>query len=500
MYNRASFPRNGKWARHLLRLANISNIQVDPQLKEIAKETSYDPTLIPSTLKWSSKEYNALQYVMDWNGRCVLLDTKDPGFARHVSVIAAKQLGSKRIMIIAKSHNMLLEWSILIRNICQNDGVTISEARGKGRTRCWGKDSCETQWILAEYNEFQDVAFVSDEKPDHLIFDVDVHRSVDYSFLETFEALCDEFNKVTIIAKSPDFWNNPSDQNASSAINQLTMYVVDNLKLNLYHGKIPSLSSTSPSAISYYRPRGVRVDSPAFFEASGVCFNLVMDKISKHFKNVFSNNMLEPEHLHNSARRKSIIERYREVETNECTQLGKSIKDIVSDALEGDKSSCEALERMKTTEWAKLKSHTFYNLVRESTRTEEKTIVVAANATIRKYMGTQLSAQIISSTDSNSTIDEQLGNFAYPHPNCKKFTISGPYKRTKVIVVDDITMLDERIFEVVDRVIFAEFPYDKETISCYIELSKMFRFRTLFGTMRGTFEEDLAEQLLAAHY
>lgn len=499
MYERTSFPRTSKWARHLLRLSNVSNIEPPDEIRQLAKEYSFDPAMFPAHLRWGRREYDAFQYVMDWNGRCVILDQQGASYARHISVLSALELGSKRVMILGANYELLMNYGLILKKLRPYDRITISPSK-RGETKrnlAQGKDDAEINWILATFDEAADPAFIGEENPDHIILDVDL-RTVNYNLIEYLGGLAQEFMRLTTVAQSVDFWNALSnDFNAHSVILNLENLMSEFLGLNAFYSKIPVNMGTSQKIMQYFRTRGVRVDAATFFEASGVCFDLVADRISKYFKNVFSNNMLNGESGDHSQRRSAIINRYTKAEDEICARMKMSVHSLIDMALAGDSSSRAALDAMKTTEWAKLKSHVFYNLVRESSKNNEKTLIVTRHPEIRKYMSLQLSASVL---DAPSGRDHQLARFTYPHPNTKLF---GEFKNIKILntlVVDDIADLDERTLEVIDRVIFTEFPYDRADISDFIDLAKAFRFKLLFATMRGTFEEKLSEELLDPFY
>lgn len=203
----------------------------------------------------------------------------------------------------------------------------------------------------------------------------------------------------------------------------------------------------------------------------------------------------------NSNRRSDSIKRYEAVEAEVSARTGKSVSELIDLALDGDIIARSHLDMLKTGDWAKLKANMFYNNLRTMAASEDKVIIVAKHQGLRKFMS--FSTSIVDVDPADSNISQKLSNFIYPANNCMEFDdLPFGFKNriSNVILVGDLVSLDPRALEVAEHVIFAEFEYDAELLADYIELSKAFQFAITFGTMRGTFEEELAEKLLEPFY
>lgn len=503
MYDRIELPRTGRWARHLLRLAATSNVEVDPQLQEIAKETSYDPLCAPKGFSWSKREFNALQYVLDWNGRCILAYEKSaPGYAKHVALIAAKQLGSKRVMITTQRDVGFQEYIGIIPQLFPDHALAYSDAKSGDLIYAHGDETYEHQWFVHQARGLSTNSKTIDTtKPDHHIADLDSVTQIEYTFVELFKALCGEFSRTTVLVGCQEFWNTTMEQHVVASKAHITHILDDYLGLSSFHARVPHVSHTSKTPLQYYRARGVRMDSIAFYEASGACFSLVADKPTKFFRNVISSGLIGNT-SDRSSRRAEMFQRYQQNEAQQCERLGKTLEQVVDSALDGNKESREALNAMQSEKWAKLKASALYSVIRDTVTTEEKTLIVAANPVIVRNLSAQTGATVYDSAGASSLQQTMMSNFVYPHPNASQFNRPAndkTFNRIKTLLIENILDVDERVLEATDRLVIAEFPYDREIMQAYVDLAQVFRFRMFFATMRGTFEDYLSEQLVAPY-
>ncbi len=500
MFERTSYPLNGKWARHLLRLSNASKIPVDASLREVAKQSSYDASMVPTHLKFSRKEYDAIQYLLDWNCRAVLLDHKGISYSRHVSMLAAHIIGSKAISIYCRGPRQVNEWSDLIRDLFPGEPIFTRINKDPRRNiTTHDNEVASRRWIISEYKEMQDTALVSDYNIDHMIVEKD-EKELPYDTTDVLAGLCSELIRTTFIVHSADFWVNQTEYKSQASIGVVQMVLSEYLKTNKFMSKVPVMFGTSQNVAMYFRKRGRKYNPVALFEASGACFDLVMEKSSMYLKNNFSNTMLVNEGS-NSNRRNDGIQRYANIESNVCSKAGSTVEGLVDRALSGDLVAQVHLEELKTMDWAKLKANMFYNNLRVMNSAEEKVVIVAKHEALRKFLS--FSTNIIPIEANDPDVNQKLSNFVYPSTISKDFEnlpVGFKNRISNTIIVRDLVALDVRALELTEQVIFAEFEYDAQTLADYVELSKAFGFKITFGTMRGTFEERLAEKLLDPYY
>ncbi|MNR88430.1 hypothetical protein D3C72_193680 [compost metagenome] len=500
MFERSSYPLTGRWARHLLRLANTSKIPVDASLREVAKQRSYDVAMVPAHLKFSRKEYDAIQYLLDWNCRAVLLDHKGISYSRHISLFAAQTIGAKSIAVFCRGSRQVAEWVELIKLMAPGEPIfTKVNKDPRGNITPHSEETAGRKWVIGEFREFQDVSMVSDHKIDHMIVEKD-EKELPYDSIDSLSGLCLEIQRTTFIVQSSDFWVDQSDYKSQSSIGTLSVILSEYLRTNKHMARVPTLFGTSQNVAMYFRKRGRRYNLVSLFEASGACFDLVVEPTSIHFRNNFSNTMLVNEGA-NSNRRNDSIKRYETVEAQVTGQAGQTTSEIIDLALSGDAVAVSRLELLKTGDWAKLKANMFYNNLRVMSNSEDKVIIVAKHPGLRKFLS--FSTSIIDVTPGFPDTNQKLSNYVYPAKSCQSFDdLPFGFKNriSNTIMVNDLADVDIRALEVTEQVIFAEFGYDTQLVSDYIELSKAFGFKITFGTMRGTFEEELAEKLLESFY
>ena len=500
MYERTSYPATPKWARHMLRLSNASKIPVDASVRDLARQTDYDMPSLPASIRLGRKECDAIQYLLDYNGRAVLVDNKGISYAQYVSAIAATILDSKTIWIVCNGHSEIAGWRSTIKSVAPNDPILarVGPEEFSNATANPIKEG-ERKWLITSYKALLDSSIISEYKVDHLIFDKD-DRDLPYDSTDALSGACLEIKRTTMVFQATDFWVNPNDYKSQSVMGLLSTLLSDYMRLSSTMSKIPLMFGTSQNVAMYFRKRARRYEPLRVFEASGVCFDLVTDKTSTFFTNVFSNNMLVTTGAH-SKRRSEVINNYMLQEDKLCTRLGKDADGVVEAALAGDATARAGLDTLKTQEWAKQKASLFYNSIREVNTTNEKMIVVAKNPHIRKYIATSLNIVDIDEGD-DATIAMKSANFVYPHAGYKEFEVPKTYacRISNLVMTEDVSALDPLVLENANYVVFTEFDYDASMISDYIALSQVFDFKIIFGTMRGTFEEALADKLLNFYY
>lgn len=499
MYERTSFPANGKWARHAIRLANVSAIPVDASLQALASSRSYDTADVPTAFKFSRKEYDTLQYVLDWNCRCVVLDTKAISLSKHVAIMGAVLTGSKRIAIFAREYERVGYWIKIIQEAFPDDVIITQKNRETHRKPISTNADIETAervWIIDRFNAISDVNLITEYKVDHVIFQKD-NADIPYTTTEPFQGICKEITKTTIVAETMDFWHDLADYRSQGSLGLLTSLIADYLQTNTVMARVPQMFGTIPKVAMYFRSRGRKYQAIGLLEACGACFDLVIDKNTADFKNLVSNSMLTDDGEH-SNRRAEIIKRYDALQHRVERDMGKPISGIVDEALNGNKKARNCIDQLKTQEWAKLKAQMFYSTIRSSKIENEKFLIICKNESIRKYLMLSLNAIDL---DNNPTQQEQhkkFANFVYPgdYKDFSELPMGFNPRISNYVIASDLSALPQSVIERADQVYLTEFPYDAGMITDLIELAHVFKFKLVFGTMRGTFEEKLSEKLL----
>jgi hypothetical protein len=427
------------------------------------------------------------------------LDTEAVSFSRHIVAEAAVQLGSKRIMIHTMSKPFVGNWISMIQANYPNDTIVHVD---KIQTNTYGDPETDNRvWFIVQTDTVRNAGFIQQNKPDHLIVDRD-KRYASYDVADIWKGIASELPRATFIYSVEDFWTNPDTPNNEIMFDSALNIVGDILGGSTYIGAIP-VGLEANDYETYFRMRGVKFSKNAFLEAIGACFDIVESETSANFDIEYSNEMLVSSLGDRSRRRTELITRYNAMETSLLLAHGTTQAEVVDQALLGDQPAINLLEQLKSQEWAKLKAHMFHNKIRNQNRLHSKTIIIARNEHIRRFMAMTLQTVDIDHNESLEDLNKKLSNFVYPHPTARQF----PYlpntfvnKMSNTLMAKDFLNIDPRVLAVTERVIFTEYEYNRDVIADYIELARVLQFKLMFGTMRGTFEESLAEQLLSPYY
>jgi len=494
MYNRVTLPKDPKWARHILRWSKLVNMGPTNQLEELAKIRSFTESDLPSTLKLSQAEQNALQYMLDWNGRCLMLSPQELSLTRHVVLMGIKLLGSKRVLITSKRDQRLEDWHSIIKQLFPDAAIHFE---GKPDLKQGNPEQADLFFYLIRNNSIARSKCVQQNKFDHYVSDDD-DFSVNYDFSEHHDGLASEFMRTTLVGSVPQFWINPSDTRSDIILGNIFMRLQQTLKVSPNISKYLH-SYANMEITSYLKVRGGKYNLVSLMESIGVCTSTTIGEESQHYLMLSSSDMLVTEIGDHSKRRSEVVLRYKRKEEAVIEALGSSMAEVVTLAMQGSSEHIDALEQLKTTEWAKIKTQMFHKHLMASRGTNPKTIILANNTALRRSLIISSLAIEFDRTKPEREQQEVLSNFAFPSPSYREFElIPDTFKNRScpTIIMRDITELDVRILTAVDRMIIAEYGYSRADIDDLITLSKIYGFRLIFGTMRGTFEDELSDNLL----
>ena len=500
MYNRTSFPKSGKWARHLQRLAKVSRLSLPEELTEIAR-TDVSVRVHPQ-LKFSKREINAAQYGMDWGGRFVLLEESASVYARSVAFTVADNLDSKRVIVYVSDAMDTSAWLRTIKLLAAGDRIETFDRSFKSTVVV--DTESERQWLVVDAKNIHNVDLLTQFRADHIIFEMSGAGVTSLSS-DIIRGLASEVTRFSIILMNNADWNTPTSSSTRQRVGSVIKLLADVLLLNRTMTSVPVQFDTVQSTAMYYRRRGIKYNDLNILEVTGTCFDLVRNPESVHFQMAVGNALArETADTENSSRRNEVVRRYITHQNELCGRLQGSISDIVDSALRGDADAISGLESLKTKDVLRNKANLFYNHIQESNKKGYKTVVVAKSPTLRQQISSQCSGvQLQSDPVFGPQRDALQANFVFPSVDWRSYTNVPAHFTPRInnlLVVDDLLTLDEVALKHVDQVIFAEFLYDRELTMDLLDLAKAFSFKVMFGTMRGTFEEELAEKLLADLY
>lgn len=495
MYNRVSLPKDPKWARHLKRWSKLVNMGPTTPLDELAQTRSFTDIDLPNSPKLTQADQDALQYMLDWNGRCLMLCPAELSLTRHIVLIGAKLLGSKCILVSAKHDHKLEDWYNIIRQLYPDAAIYYE---GKTARKHNDPDQADQYFHLVKNNDITRSQCMKQHKFDHYLSDND-DFSVYYDFSEQNDGLASEITRSTIVGNVPQFWVNPTDHRSDIVIGNIFMRLQQTLKVSPNISKYLQ-SYANVELTTYLKVRGGKYNLVSLMEAIGVCTSTTISPESQNYLLLTSSDMLVTEIGDHSKRRTEVVTRYKSKEEAVIEALGGSMAEVVKLATQGSSTHIDALEQLKTSEWAKIKAQVFHRFLMVSKYSgTQKTILLARTPALRRSM---LISSMATEIDPSKTPREQqeiMSNFAYPSPSHIRFELvpsDFKHRAFSTLMLRDASELDERILTAVDRLVVCEYGYSRADIDDLIMLSKIYGFRLIFGTMRGTFEDELSDNLL----
>jgi hypothetical protein len=464
MINFAEYPKTSKWARHLTRLSKITKLTIPDELVQLAQEYSWNTaSLKGGSLRFSKREYDAIQYVLDWNGRCALLVNREVDLVKHVLVHSIKLLNSNNIVVFANGNASSYSWRKVISEVFPQDNIAFF-IKSK-LTYFSDYNPSRPTWTLIEGNS-NFYSILDNHTFDHMIIDNTYNPLYETDSLLNGLAL--EISKTTVILKISDFWKNNKD----TSIGAISECLVEKLKLHKDLNFIPT-QMQSQVMHSYFHNRKTRFDALNFFEAVGAYSGMLKEhRLARYTTIQDSSFSIIP--YDTSNRLVSAISTYRTTEHKILSESNHTVKSLVTSALMGNKESLENLNKLKTSAWLKYKANSLYEMLLTLKKSKRISLLIYESPEIKK---------IIMSTITNiHSIEESVPASLKPNSLC---------------LTNDISIITHEMFNNISNLVFLENLTDKQTMSDISKLSDIYGFNIIFSVMNGTFDVELTEQLIS---
>lgn len=503
MYDTKTVPATPAWARRLRRASEINGMQLSPQVLSLAEQSTVQQDQLrdfPQALDVQSM--SALQYVVDWNYRSILLDT-DYVRCRRVALAAMMLRGCDKITILSRPNHYSV-WARAIREVWPEDSICVY-----GNPRYHKDDSgypegvsfadrsdASSRWQITSYGAFIYNDSLGRGFPDQLIVDeLDGDDSYNYRWSNAIAAMYTEVPQILTLFNLRSYQPNDSVdllgylQTPGSPLNSYLVTLINECLIpnnssvvGLYS---PSASPTGKDAWDTYTGR---TDFIHMLPLLGVCVDLI-NHGSSNTLSFYDLDFANPK-LPSTGGRKQIA-----AEDSIKLSTGLTMEQLVRTALDDAPLARERLSELKTPSWCSAKSHAVSGVVKQLNSRNNRLLVLAEHPTVFRNLMIQTRCDTLSDTPLLNTT---RARFVHPHEEWRSYGIDEIPPPVNVLVLRNLDLVDVPVLNVTTHLVLAEWPHDPQVMQGIRELCELMGIRLVHVSLLNTFEQTLQDVLFRA--
>jgi hypothetical protein len=507
MLNFTKVPASSGLARRLIAFSRLNGMTFDAKLAELAVEnliSHSDFDAFPH--KFNQYEYAAIQHVLDWNGRSMLLDSGVDRL-RTIALASVWIRPAGQTLILSRPRDYA-DWVDAIREIWPNATVSVF-----GNQRHVARDKPLPDGY--DFSEIPDISadFLITSYGGMIWNDIHVLDSLKYTIVEELsdtkqinhkweEALLGAFKELQAPLLLQDITMLPKDKGAnvvtslSTSSSQAIHQIGETLGRFVFGGShLPGFvtNERGNKSLTYYLSmRGYTGHSTLdLLNCFGVSSDLLRDGEIKTDVVTFydqtvadakSKKLTVDSGIGRLINRESLVE----------DELGLRIEQIATDAVYGDMVSQRALRDLMNNAWASLKGQHVKKIVDDLFSYLSRTIVVSDNPELIRVLRLQFgkSAEHLGSVDNPDFVKARFAERnMFIGPN-------GRAKPLRILIASTADLLDPTILDAANYLILADTPLSVEDYLDMKDLSDEFGIRLVLSVQRGTFEEKVHSNLI----
>lgn len=506
MFETKTFNASGGMARRLLAFAQLNQMNFDNKLIELAERdllTKEELNSLPMIL--TGPEITALQHVMDWKGRAMLLDEGQAG-CRKVAMASAFLNGGRTLILAQPAY--YAQWATMAREVWPNAIISVfgnPRYAPKGTAYPAGvhfseHPNFEADVFITSYGGLIWNDFLSKTTVDQtLIEEMDHLNSVNYKWTDAVQSLFHELPRPLLLQNVFNLPNDSGRDNMSSLQSggsRALDYIGQMISKFLWAGihTITPFTQGSPRDVQDYLDRKgySGVDMLKALNLFGVNSSLLDNVDGTKPPLVFfedSIRTLQGDHH----RKESGLRRFVERERDMVAATGQTMTQLVSSALNDDLPSQALIEQLKPTQWANLKAQHIKTIHGNMTNKTTKSLFLVDNVDLERALRLQFGNQIDSTRP-----DANLAQFRMAYP----YLIAG-YQEPKqlytrcynmMVTIDDL--INYPAFLSMSNFLFlADTPVSKEFYELVKQAADQEGTQIVLSVIRKTFEEEIYEKI-----
>lgn len=506
MFETKTLKANGGTARRLLAFAQLNQMDFDSKLVELAERdllTKQELDSLPMVL--TGPEITALQHVMDWQGRAMLLDEGHAG-GRKVALASAFLNGGRTLILVQPTY--YAQWATMVREVWPDANISVfgnPRYAPKGTAYPRGVNFTEHPDMEADvfissyggiiWNDFVGKTIVDQtivEEMDHL-------NAVNYKWTDAVQSLFHELPRPLLLQNVYNLPNDAGRDNMSSLQSggsRALDFIGQMISKYLWAGihTITPFTQGSPREVQDYldRKNYSGVDMLKILNLFGVNSSL-LDNVdgSKPPLTFFDDciRLLQGDHH----RKDSGLRRFTEREREMVEATGRSIPQLVSSALKDDVPSQTLVGQLKTTQWANLKAQHIKAIHGNMTNKTTKSLFLVENTDLERALRLQFGNQI-----DTAAPDPNLAQFRMAYPNWIAGYQAPNHNYTRcynmMVTIDDL--INYPAFLSISNFLFlADTPVSQEFYELVKQAADHEGTQIVITMIRSTFEEEIFKKI-----
>lgn len=502
MFDVKKLPKTPGTARRLLAFSQLNGMIFDEGIVDLAgQELISTKDLVHTPYPLTGSSVHALQHVMDWNGRAMLLESGHDR-SREVALASVWQRGGPTL--IMAQPKFYAQWAHLIRqgwpdakiSIFGNPRYTEKGLEYPDGVEFTEKPDWDAEFFITSYGGLIWNDFCSNKQVNQTIVEeLDNMSAINYRWSDAVQGMFHELPSPLFIQ---NIHNLPSDSgrdnlasiqiSTSKAINFLSGIVCDYLWAGIQSAR-PLMANSSTQMEEYLSARGYqRMNLLNVLSLFGVSSHLLDEQGNTQALTFMDETLVKLKGVKNY--KSSGLYRMVEREQDIKTQTGQSIARVVRAALDGDQPSLTLVGGLMTNQWANLKANHLKVIHTNIANKMTKSVIIAENSDLRRNLRLHFGVQIEElSTDPSTNLARFL------HTGQQVYYAGGLRPLANIVVTLEELASAPELLSTANFLFLPQIPLNAELYQDIRELANIQGTRVVHSILQSSFEEELHKQL-----
>jgi len=501
MFDVKKLPATPGMARRLLTICQHKDIILNDSLAEMAAQDLLDTETIDRVpWKLDGSMVQALQHVLDWNGRAMLLDYSNDR-SRKVALSSAHLRGGKTLIIA--NPDFFVSWAKLIADAWPDSTMSVfgnqryvpKNATFPHGVQFTDAPDMEADFLITSYGGVVGNNLIATlDANQTIVEELDHQSALNYKWMDAVNAMFKELPAPLFIQ---NIYSLPTDsgRNILTSLEMSSSKAFQFIGQNLYTFLWPGLGAARPLANNdtkamedYLVAHGYKNLTPlSILSFYGVSSHLLDDASGGDL--VFFDNTIKEFRKHHS-RRDSGLQRLVEREEALIRQRSCSMRELVHAALDGDTVIQELIGALRTTQWSNLKAQHLKSIHTTLTNSGSRSLFLVTSMDLKRPLRLQFGIGIddlSTSGDKSNTINRFIAsssNWSRPVKSLNNLIVS----------VDDLIEYPELLRDA-GFLFMPEWPLDEQEYCLLHDAAEASGTRIVTSVLKGTHEEEIYKKL-----
>ena len=508
MFNSVKLPASPGLARRLVKMSNFNNMAVNEELISLSEQGVLNVDDLHGKWSLDSQQLKALQHVIDWRGRAMLLESGNDR-SREVALSHVYLRGGKTLILASPSDYDA--WATLIREAWPDKAIGVfGNPRHTPKTpisvpgvKFSDTPDLEADFVITSYSGVIWHDLVSKATFNQTIVEeLSKQNSFNYKWADAINGIFHEIPSPLFLQSIHDLPPEPNkdilaslqDTN-SKAIQYLGQQVYSLMWVNLPTAK-PLASFSLKDVIEYMSARNYSgIDNLKLLSLYGVNSDLLEGENGKSALTFFNNTVS----AYRASRKKnpeSGLARFIDREMDLKRHTNQKMTTMVQSALSGDTVAQKLIGGLMTLQWANLKGQHIKEIHRSIANRMSRCLFLVDNPDMKRSLRIQFGNMIDDLVISPDPVLTRVC-FHYPQQSPGEVLVGDQWKKVKsvpnlMVTIDDLidhpSLLSHASF-----LFLTDWPLDREIYDTILAACNATGTRMIRSVLNGTFEEKFSQ-------